>query len=75
MLVHLSNSSPGVDMSLHSDTLFWFRANQLLCLGEAANTNCIVIGFNRPVILPTIYHTRADHANHYNIYVGIVSDM
>ena len=27
------NNSPRIDMSLHSDTLFWFRANQsLLCL-------------------------------------------
>ena len=24
------NNSPWVDMSLHSDTLFWFRANQSL---------------------------------------------
>ena len=23
------NNSPRVDMSLHSDTLFWFRANQI----------------------------------------------
>jgi hypothetical protein len=35
------NNSPRVDMSLHSDTLFWFRANQSLlfllyaaCLAE-----------------------------------------
>jgi len=26
------NNSPWVDMSLHSDTLFWFRANQSLLL-------------------------------------------
>ena len=31
MLVH-QNSSLRVDMSLHSDTLFWFRANQPLLL-------------------------------------------
>ena len=31
------NNSPGVDMSLHSDTLLWFRANQsLLFLFNAA---------------------------------------
>jgi hypothetical protein len=35
------NNSPRIDMSLHSDTLFWFRANQSLlfllsvaCLAE-----------------------------------------
>jgi hypothetical protein len=26
------NNNPRVDMSLHSDTLFWFRANQSLFL-------------------------------------------
>jgi hypothetical protein len=31
------NNSPRVEMSLHSDTLFWFRANQsLLFLRNAA---------------------------------------
>jgi hypothetical protein len=36
VLVHWNNS-PRVDMSLHSDTLFWFRANQsLLFLYNAA---------------------------------------
>jgi hypothetical protein len=29
VLAHWKNS-PRVDMSLHSDTLFWFRANQSL---------------------------------------------
>ena len=29
------NNSPRVDMSLHSDTLFWFRANQSLLLPRA----------------------------------------
>ena len=40
------NNSLRVDMSLHSDTLIWFRANQsLLLLIKAANTNVIVFGF------------------------------
>ena len=37
LLAHWNNS-PWVDMSLHSDTLFWFRANQsLLFLLNAAS--------------------------------------
>ena len=46
MLVHWSNS-PRVDMGLHSDTLFWFRASRVLT-EEATNTNFIVFGFTRP---------------------------
>ena len=41
IVLALWNNSPQVDMSLHSDTLFWFRANQSLlfllnavCLAE-----------------------------------------
>jgi hypothetical protein len=41
------NYSLRIDMSLHSDTLFWFRANpsfslMVLFSREAANTNFIV---------------------------------
>jgi hypothetical protein len=35
--------------------------------GEATNTNCIVVGLTRPGLEPTIYHTRAEHANHYTV--------
>ena len=59
-------------MSLHSDTLFSFRANQSLlfllnaaCLrGEAPNTNFIVIGLTRAGFESTI-RTQGEHANHY----------
>jgi hypothetical protein len=57
-------------MSLHSDTLFWFRANQSLLFllnatfGEAADTNFIVFGLTRPGLETTIYSTRGEHANH-----------
>ena len=73
MLAHWNNSL-WVDMSLHSDTLIWFRANQSLlflltaaCLEEkqATNTNFIVLGLTWPGLEPTIYRTRGDHANHY----------
>ena len=56
------NNNPRVDMSPHSDILFWIRANQSLlfllnttCLAEkkATNTNCIVFSLE-----PTIYRTR-----------------
>jgi hypothetical protein len=33
--------------------------------GEAINTNCIIFGFTRPGLEPTIYSTRGEHANHY----------
>ena len=33
--------------------------------GEAANTNCMVFGWTRPGLEPTIYRTRGKHANHY----------
>jgi hypothetical protein len=60
-------------MSLHSDTLFWFLANQSLlfllnaaCLAEEVeNTNFIVFGLTRQELKLMIYHTRDEHANHY----------
>jgi hypothetical protein len=60
-------------MSLHSDTLFWFRANQSLlfllnaaCLAEKQQIyNFIVFVLTRPGLEPTIYRTRGEHANHY----------
>ena len=33
--------------------------------GEARNTNFIVFDLTRPVLEPTIYHARCEHANHY----------
>jgi hypothetical protein len=63
------SNSPRVNMSLHSDTLFWFRANQslLLLLSAACLTEKqqIPIGLTPPGLEPTIYRTRGEHANHY----------
>ena len=67
------NNSQWVDMSLHSYTLFWYRAIQSLlfllnaaCLAKKAiNANFIVFGLTRPGLEPMIYHTRCEHANHY----------
>jgi hypothetical protein len=65
------NDSPWIDMSPHENTLAWFRANQYLFFllndvcGEATNTNFIVFGLTRSGLVPTIYHTRGEHANHY----------
>ena len=73
MLAHY-NKSPRVDMSLHSDTLFWFRANQYLlfllnaaCLAEKQNINFIVFGLTRPRPEPMIYDTRGKYADQYTI--------
>ena len=60
-------------MSLHSDTLFSFRANQSLlfllngaCLAEeATNTNFAVFDLTQPGLELTIYRTPGEHANHY----------
>ena len=37
----------------------------MLC-GEATHTNFVVFGLTRSGLEPTIYYTRAEHANHYN---------
>ena len=71
VLAHWNNSLQ-VDMSLHSDTLFWFRANQSLffllnaaCLAEKQEIPIfIVFGLTRPGLEPTIYSTQGKHANH-----------
>ena len=67
------NNSPRIEISPHSDTLSWFRANQslifllncYLLIGEATNTNVKVFDMTRSGLEPTIYHTRGEHANHY----------
>ena len=59
-------------MSPHSDTLFWFRANQSLlfllnaaCLAEKQHIPISVFGLTRPGLKPTIYRTWGKYANHY----------
>ena len=80
MLAHWNNN-PRVDMLRHLDTLFWL-SQPIVALssecyvrrGEATNTNFIVFGLIRPVLEPTIYHTRGEHANHYATD-AVVQDM
>jgi hypothetical protein len=60
-------------MSLHSDTLFWIRANQSLLF--LLNAAFLAKKQQIPILysfvwqdrgsLPTIYRTRGQHANHY----------
>ena len=58
-------------MSLHSDTLSWFRVNQsLLFLHNATNTNLMVFGLTWSGLEPTIYCTRGEHVNHYTKDAG-----
>ena len=59
-------------MSLHSDTLFWFRSNHsllfLLNAERLAEKQQIPISkswFDPTRLKPTIYRTRGEHANHY----------
>ena len=37
--------------------------------GEATNINFIVFGLTQPGLVPLIYHTRGEHANHYTTNV------
>ena len=68
VLAHRNNSL-WVDMTLHSDTLFWFRANQPLlfllhaaCLVEKQQKNSfIVFGLILPGLEHTIYHRARTH--------------
>ena len=81
LLAHWNNS-PRIDMSSHTDTLSWFRANQSLLFppkryvirGEATNTNIIVFGLSRSGLEPMFYRTRGEHVNHYTNDV-VISTM
>ena len=66
MLLAHRNNSLRTDMSLHSDTLSWFRANLCCVLSrEATHTNFIVFGLTWLGLEPMIYLTQGEHANHY----------
>ena len=58
--------------AIHSDTLFWFWANQSLLflfnavyLAEKQQIPISVFGLIRLGLEPTIYRTRGEHANLY----------
>jgi hypothetical protein len=67
------NKSLTIDITLHSETLSWFRANHSLllllnaaCLAEKQHIpNPIVFGLTRPWLESTISHTQSKHASHY----------
>ena len=68
------NNSPWVVMSLHSETLYWFHANQFLLLlinsaltflVEASNTNFIDFVLMRLWLELTVYCPRSEYANYY----------
>jgi hypothetical protein len=77
VLAHWNNSSR-VDMSLHSDTLFWFRANQsLLFLRNAASLAekqqiPILYSLDWPDLGSNSqsYRTRGEHASDYATDTG-----
>ena len=59
-------------MSLHSETLFWFTANQSLllllsavCLAEKQQISILVFGLNWTGLELTICHSPAERANNY----------
>jgi len=72
LLFHWSNSLQ-VHMSLHSDTLFWFWANQTLFLplnavcykAEKQQITILVFGFIYLGFEPTIQGTWGEHTNYY----------
>jgi hypothetical protein len=62
-------------MSLHLDTLSWFRANQSLlfllnavCLAEKQQIP--IFDLTRSRLEPAIYNTRGEHATHYSTDAG-----
>ena len=64
------NNSLRVDMSLNSDTLSWFLANQSLLLFYKAvclwkNSKYIVFGLTRLELEPTIHCIWGEHTNQY----------
>jgi hypothetical protein len=77
------NNSPRIDMSLHSNTLSWFRANQSLlfllnaaCLAEQQHIPIFLFfGLTRPGLEPTVYRTRGEHANLYSTDAITVAGM
>jgi hypothetical protein len=48
------NNSPRVDMSLHSDTLVWFRANQSLLF--LLNAACLAEKQQIPILMSLVWH-------------------
>jgi hypothetical protein len=50
------NNSPRVDMSLHSDTLFWFRANQSLLF--LLNAACLAEKQQIPILKSLVWPDR-----------------
>ena len=62
------NSSPRKDMSPHSDTFFWFRANfslMLLAYRRSNKYQFYSLWSDMIRLEPTICRTRDEHANHY----------
>jgi hypothetical protein len=53
------NNSPRVDMSLHSDTLFWFRANQSLVF--LLNAACLARKQQIPIAYPLAWAERGSN--------------
>ena len=67
VLTHWNNSIL-VEMSLHSETSFWFRSQPFFvhaCLEEKQQ----IPGLAWPGIRTSIYHTRDMHSNHYTTEV------
>ena len=65
-------NSPRIDMSPHSDTLFWFWDNKSLlfllnaaCLANKQQILILVFGLTWPRLELTINHTGGKQANHY----------
>jgi hypothetical protein len=80
MVLARRDNSPWVDMSLHSNTLSWFQANQSLLF--LLNATCLVekqqipvFGLNRPGLESTIYSTKGVHARHYTTDTTGIHDL
>jgi len=72
------NNSPRIDMSPHSDTLFWFQVNQSLlfllnaaCLAEKQQMPSIVFGLTLSGFESTFYSTRGEQEEPVFIFIII----
>ena len=65
------NNSPWVDMSLHSDTLFWFRANQSLLF--LLNAVCLVEKQQIPILKSFIWPDQGSNPGSITLMVSMVT--
>ena len=65
------HNRPRVDMSIHSDTLSWFRANQLMLF--LLNDVCLGKKQHIPIIYSLVWHDRGSNSRSTELDVSTVT--